>query len=94
VTATPISELVPRQRAQLSGRIEKVTLHQWPADSYKVELCDGTGKVTLRFLGRSGLPGFAPGRWLSAEGTPAEIHGRLVILNPLYSFLPRDAQPT
>jgi hypothetical protein len=92
VTSTPISKLVPRQRAELKGRIEAVTSHQWPAVSYKVELNDGTGAVTLRFLGRRGLPGFEPGRWLSVEGTPAEIHGRLVILNPLYSFLPDDVQ--
>ena len=75
------------------GRIEVVTSHQWPVVSYKVESSDGTGAVTLRFLGRRGLPGFEPGRWLSVAGTPAEIHGRLVILNPLYSFLPDEPLP-
>jgi hypothetical protein len=92
VTSTPISKLVPRQRATLRGRIEAVTSHQWPAVSYKVELSDGTGAVTLRFLGRRYLPGFELGRWLSVEGTPADHYGRLVILNPLYSFIPDDAQ--
>jgi hypothetical protein len=87
VTSTPISMLVPRQRAALRGRIESVSLHQWPVISFKVEVHDGTGAVTLRFLGRAGLPGFQPGRWLTIEGTPADIHGHLVILNPIYSFL-------
>jgi hypothetical protein len=80
--------LVPRQRTKLRGRIEAVTLHQWPTVSFKVEINDGTGAVTLRFLGRRGLPGFQPGRWLNVEGTPADHGGRLIILNPLYSFLP------
>jgi hypothetical protein len=66
-------------------------MHMWPATSYKVELNDGTGTVFLRFIGRRSLPGFEPGRWLSVEGTPAEISGQLVILNPLYVFLPDEA---
>jgi hypothetical protein len=91
VRSTPIAKLVPRQRAELKGRIEAVTLHHWPSISYKVELNDGTGAVFLRFLGREGLPGFELGRWISVQGTPAKHHGDLVILNPLYSFFPNDA---
>jgi hypothetical protein len=87
VIPTPIASLVPRQRALLSGRIEAVSTHQWPAVSCTVRLGDGTGKVTLRFLGRRALPGFDRGRWLRVEGTPAELGGRLVILNPLYDFV-------
>lgn len=88
-----ISELVPRHRAKLRGQIRAVSLHLWPAISYKVELNDGTGTVFLRFMGRRSLPGFEPGRWLSVEGTPAETTGQLVLLNPLYSFLPDELQP-
>lgn len=86
--ATAIACLVPRQRATLRGPIMAVSIHQWPARSCKVELNDGTGSVILRFIGRTALPGFVPGRWVSAEGTPAASVGPLVILNPLYSFLP------
>jgi hypothetical protein len=86
-TPVPIVMLVPRQRATLMGRVNAISLHLWPATSYKVELNDGTGTVFLRFMGRRSLPGFEPGRWLSVEGTPAEISGQVVLLNPLYSFL-------
>jgi hypothetical protein len=82
--------LVPRQRSTFRGQIRKVGLHLWPALSFKVELNDGTGTVFLRFVGRRSLPGFESGRWLSVEGTPAEISGQLIILNPLYSFLPDE----
>ena len=87
---TPISMLVPRQRSTLSGRIRSVTLHLWPVTSYKVELNDATGSVFLRFMRRRSLPSFEPGRWLSVQGTPAEVLGQLIILNPLYCFLPND----
>jgi hypothetical protein len=62
----------------------------WPAISYKVELNDDTGTVFLRITGRKSLAGFEPGRWLNVEGTPAQISGQLVLLNPFYSFLPGD----
>jgi hypothetical protein len=91
VNIIPISTLVPRQRSRLKGRIETVALHLWPTTSYRVELGDGTGTVSLRFAGRRSLPGFEPDRWVSVEGTPAEILGQLVILNPLYCFCaPRE----
>jgi hypothetical protein len=85
-----ISNLIPRQRVTLRGEIRTVELHLWPATSYKVELNDGTGTVFLRFVGRRALPGFQRGRWVNVEGTPAEILGQLVILDPHYSFLPDE----
>jgi hypothetical protein len=88
--STQISMLVPRQRANLRGRIKAVSFHLWPAISHKVELNDGTGTVFLRIAGQESLPGFEPDRWLDVEGTPAHISGQLVILNPVYSFLPDD----
>ena len=88
--STQISMLVPRQRAKLRGRIKAVSFHLWPAISYKVELNDDTGTVFLRITGRKSLAGFEPGRWLNVEGTPAQISGQLVLLNPFYSFLPGD----
>jgi len=88
VIPTPIASLVPRQRALVRGQVVAVSTHEWPAVSFKVQLSDGTGTVTLRFLGRRGLPGFTYGRWLNAEGMPAQSPGRLVMLNPLYGFEP------
>jgi len=88
VSPTSICSLVPRRRALVRGQVVSVSTHEWPAVSFMVRLGDGTGTVTLRFLGRRDLPGFESGRWLSAEGTPAQAPGRLVILNPRYKFEP------
>jgi hypothetical protein len=57
-----------------------------------VELTDGTGTITLRFIGRGEIPGVVPGRHLVVEGTPSLEYETLLILNPLYSFLPCGAQ--
>jgi hypothetical protein len=87
VTKTAIGALVPLRRAKVAGEIVSVKVHEHPWLSTDVELSDGTGVVVLRFLGRSGVPGFEPGRRVAAVGTPGRDKGALVILNPRYTFL-------
>ncbi len=53
----------------------------------EVELDDGTGVLRLRFVGRTRVPGLAPGRRMVAEGTPATASDGLVMLNPLYRLV-------
>jgi RecG-like helicase len=45
---------------------------------------DGTGELTLVFLGRSSVPGLRPGSRCVIEGTARTDGCRLVVLNPLY----------
>ncbi len=51
-------------------------------------LDDGSGTITLRWLGRDGLGGVVVGATLHVEGTVSGSSeaGRLLILNPLYRF--------
>jgi hypothetical protein len=88
VVATAISAAVPRRRLTLEGQITAVRPYGRPWVRFDVEMTDGTGSVTLRFLGRHAVPGMIPGRTLRVEGTPAEDHSKLVMLNPLYEFTP------
>jgi hypothetical protein len=92
VGATAISAAVPRRRATLEGRITAVRASTRPWVRFDVELSDGTGSVTLRFVGRTEVPGMRPGRRLSVEGTPAEDHATLIMLNPLYEFRPEAVE--
>jgi hypothetical protein len=89
VAPTAISAAVPRRRATLEGRITTVRSLARPWMRFDVEMTDGTGSVTLRFLGRTVVPGMRPGRRLRVEGTPAEDHSRLIMLNPIYEFRPK-----
>ena len=87
MSATAIGELEPRRRATVSGEIRSVVSYELPWIRTDVELGDGTGVVTLRFMGRAVVPGLTAGRCIVAEGTPGVRDGALVIQNPLYEFV-------
>ncbi len=52
----------------------------------EAELFDGSGSVTLIWLGRRRIPGIEPGRTLTARGRFADSDGRRVIYNPWYEL--------
>ena len=87
MSPTAIGSLEPRRRATVAGEIRAVTSYERPYQRTEVELDDGTGLVVLRFVGRTHIPGVAPGRRMVAEGTPAAAPDGFVILNPLYRFV-------
>jgi hypothetical protein len=98
--ARTAAQAVPRCRAVLTGRVRAVRVRRpppgpagspgplepaaSPGPALEAELDDGTGVVTLRWLGRDGVAGIAAGAHLTAEGTVLADRGRHVLLNPLY----------
>jgi hypothetical protein len=54
----------------------------------EAELYDGTGTVSLVWLGRRRIPGIEPGRSLLVRGRICEQGSREVIFNPWYELLP------
>ena len=83
---TAISAVVPRRPTMLAGEIVAVVAHVRPWVRLNVELCDQTGTITLRFMGRTEIPGIVLGSRLRAYGTPWMKDGTLIMLNPLYEF--------
>ncbi|MSS45597.1 OB-fold nucleic acid binding domain-containing protein [Cutibacterium sp. WCA-380-WT-3A] len=84
-----IAEAKLRTRASLQGRIEVLTLNPRGTNRWlEAELRDGTGAVTLIWMGRRRIPGLRAGRRLSVEGMITEAGGRRVIYNPRYTVLP------
>jgi hypothetical protein len=88
VSCTAIASLEPRRRATVAGQIRSVRSYERPYPRTEAEVDDGTGTVVLRFVGRRHVPGLGPGRRVMAEGTPRRGRGVLVMLNPLYRFVP------
>ncbi|MCB2177012.1 MAG: OB-fold nucleic acid binding domain-containing protein [Actinomycetales bacterium] len=90
---TPVSDLVPRRRARVSGVLRSVRLR--PATevpALEAELFDGSGALRLVFLGRRAVAGIEPGRRLRLEGLVCFQSGHPTVYNPAYELVPRPGE--
>jgi hypothetical protein len=86
--AVPIRTCEDRQVVSLTGTVSTVTIN--PRGGYpalEVELRDGSGAVTLVWLGRRQIPGIECGRSIKICGRISCHEGRRVIYNPRYELL-------
>src|SRR4051794_29436454 len=71
----------------VTGRLKSVVYTpRETVPTLDAELFDGSGSVTLVWLGRRRIPGIEPGRSLTARGRFAAFDGRQVIYNPYYEL--------
>jgi hypothetical protein len=92
--ATPIEQALPGHEYVFAGVLASVTLHpSGSAHGFDAELFDGTGRIRLVWLGRSGIPGIAPGRRMSITGRVVRAPGAAMgtVFNPRYTLLPAEA---
>jgi hypothetical protein len=86
---TPVLELQHRQRAMVCGTLRSVTLRpRAGVPALVAELFDGTGTVSVVWLGRRQIAGIEPGRRLRIEGLVTEAEGTRVVYNPRYELVP------
>jgi hypothetical protein len=72
----------------LTGTVATVTVN--PRGGYpalEVELRDGSGAVTLVWLGRRQIAGIDPGRSIKISGRISCHEGKRVMYNPRYELL-------
>jgi len=87
--AVPIRNCEDRQQVSLTGTISTVTIHpRGGHPALEVELRDGSGAVTLVWLGRRQIPGIDPGRTIKIWGRISCHDGRRLVYNPRYELLP------
>jgi amino acid transporter len=92
INAQPIGECGDRTVADVAGVLRSVTLRpRGPSLTMEADLWDGTGHVTLVWLGRRNIPGVQPGRRIVVHGRIARIKGERTIYNPLYELQPAVA---
>ena len=85
--------LEDRRRATVSGVIRSVTLRpRTTVPALEAELYDGSGSLTLVWLGRRSIAGIDPGRRLRAEGLVCAQSGRRTMFNPRYELAPRPGE--
>ncbi len=88
-SVTPIGGCADREVADLSGVLRTVTQRpRGPSLTMQADLWDGSGHVTLVWLGRRSIPGIQPGRRILVRGRVARIRGERTIYNPVYELLP------
>lgn len=87
VGATPVASLPSRDRVAVCGTLRTVTLRpRAGVPALEAELYDGSGTVSLVWLGRRRIPGIEPGRSLTARGFVTRSDDESVIFNPAYEL--------
>lgn len=89
--ATPIGELIYRQRMTFAGKVRSVRVKPWSGvPTLECTVVDASGAINVVFLGRRAIPGIEPGVWLSVEGMIGRHGGQLAVINPLYRILDKE----
>jgi ferric-dicitrate binding protein FerR (iron transport regulator) len=82
-----IAEAPDRTVVQLSGTLRTVTLRpRGGVPALEAELFDGSGALTLVWLGRRQIHGIGPGRQLEVQGRIGAQDGVRVMYNPRYEL--------
>ncbi len=86
---TPIAESVDREVVNVAGMLRAVTLRPHGQSlTMQADLWDGTGNVTLIWLGRRQIAGIQPGRRIVVHGRLTNLRGERAIYNPTYELRP------
>jgi RecG-like helicase len=86
--ATALKACSDRKRVTVMGTVKSLTLRpRAGTPTLEVELYDGSGTVTLIWLGRRELAGLTPGRKLRVSGRITTSDDRRVIFNPRYELV-------
>jgi hypothetical protein len=85
----PIGEAPDRERVRLHGTLRTVTLRpRGGVPALEAELYDGTGSVTIIWLGRRRIAGIAPGRSVEVRGRIGRQDNQRILFNPRYELMP------
>lgn len=86
----PIAELSERERVTVCGTLRSVTLRpRAGVPALEAELYDGSGSLSVVWLGRRQIVGIEPGRRVRVTGLVTETEGERAIFNPRYELVPR-----
>lgn len=84
-----IAECGERARVVLRGTLSSVMLRpRGGVPALEAELDDGSGRLSLIWLGRRRIAGIGPGTKIQVEGRIGVQDGTRVLWNPRYELLP------
>jgi len=82
-----ISEATPRHKVKLAGVVKRITVR--PVEGYEsleALLTDGTGEVSVVWMGRRAIPGLTLGTKVVVEGVVGQQRAGLKMVNPTFEF--------
>jgi hypothetical protein len=83
-----IAEGPPRARGRFAGVVRRITVRPTHGfDALEVDLYDGSGDLSVLWLGRRTISGLTLGSRLVVEGVLASDHGRRRVVNPTFEFV-------
>jgi RecG-like helicase len=86
--AVRIGEAQGRERVKLAGVVNRITVFPTEGnESLEALMSDGTGEVSVVFMGRRSIPGLSLGTRLVVEGMLGEQRGRRRLVNPRFEFV-------
>lgn len=87
--AVRIAEAPMRTPVRLAGIVKRITVHpEHGLEALEAVLTDGTGEMSVLWMGRRAIPGLTLGSRLVVEGVIGEDrHGRRMV-NPSFEFAP------
>ena len=72
-----------------AARCKTVTLRpRGGVPALEAELDDGTGVITIVWLGRRRITGISPGRPIAVQGRIGQHDGERILYNPRYELIP------
>jgi hypothetical protein len=93
IGATLISDLPDRERVRVAGTLRTVTLRpRAGVPALVAELYDGSGSLSLVWLGRRQILGIEPGRSIICYGRVTRDGDKAVLFNPRYELRPAGAE--
>ena len=85
----PIAEAPMRQQVSVCGVLRTVTLRpRGGVPALEADLDDGTGVITVVWLGRRRISGVEPGRSVTVTGCIGSQGGAPLMFNPRYELRP------
>jgi hypothetical protein len=83
----PIADQADRAKVTVHGTLRTVTLRpRGGVAALEAELYDGSGTVTLVWLGRRRIAGVDPGRHMTVHGRLSNVDDVRVLYNPRYEL--------
>ena len=82
-----ISEAPKRDRVKIAGVIKRITVFPMQDhETLEALVSDGTGEVTVVFMGRRGIGGLSLGTRVVMRGVLGEQRGGMRMINPVLEF--------